>query len=312
MSKLLAALQQIDAKPTASEQSGSARPSDLELVPPDRTTQPQGDGTEIPKLSHLQSVADSIEPQTGEGALRTVAELNHLLEEALAAQQIDLANEVIEPLELDAPCELPPSPPDFHDPLEGIAVAREFVELADQMFAALNTPLPAVAMIVTAGRGNADSFWLLPLAIACAKSHVGRVLVVEADSNAPWWPAYLGIEAESGMAEALKDFAAWRDSIRRTAVPRIDLLPRGKGVWPTGAEANEQLQSLLIGAKTEYQLILIASGDADQPTAAALAQYCDGTVLVVDIGRTARAAAHRAKRSLESAGARVIGVVVRN
>jgi Mrp family chromosome partitioning ATPase len=137
-------------------------------------------------------------------------------------------------------------------------------------------------------------------------------LIVEADGDTPSWPAHLGIEAESGMVDALKDFAAWRDSIRRTAVRRIDLLPRGTGIWPTGVEANEQLEALLIGAKTDYQLILVAAGNADRPTAAALAKYCDGVLLVVELHRTARSATQRSKRTLEAVGGRVIGVIVRN
>jgi Mrp family chromosome partitioning ATPase len=313
MSKLLAALRQIDVNPAALvEQPESVESSRSEPAAPEHADGARVAASDRLKTSHTESIAESIETETGEGALRTVAELNHLLEEALAAQQIDLANEIFEPLELDAPDELLPPAPEFYDHLEAIAISRDFVEMADQMLAALNTPLPAVVMIATAESGSADSFWLLPLAIACAKSHVGRVLIVEADGDAPNWPAHLGIEAESGMVDALKDFAAWRDSIRRTAVPRIDLLPRGTGVWPTGVEADEQLESLLVGAKTEYQLILVAAGNADRPAAAALAAHCDGVLLVVDLRRTARSAAHRAKRSLESIGARVIGAVVRN
>jgi Mrp family chromosome partitioning ATPase len=314
MSKLLTALRQIDAKPTPiAEASPPVVASDSEPFDAARAREAVDTQADSRQPSTLDSAAaPAPEPLTGEGAMRTVAELNHLLEEALAAQQIDLANEIIEPLELESSHELPAAARDYHGPLEAIAVSREYADLADRLLEALNIPLPAVAMFATVAPALADSFWLLPLAIAAARSHAGRVLIVEADGDVPRWPAHLGIEADSGMVDALKDFGAWRDSIRRTAVPRIDLLPRGSGIWSCGSEANEQLKSFLIGAKTDYQLILVAAGNSDRPAAAAMAENCDGVVLVVGLETTARSAARQAKQSLESDGARMIGTVVRN
>jgi Mrp family chromosome partitioning ATPase len=289
MSKLLAALQQIDGRPAL-------------------TLETPASGVERPAPIVVGS-------NDSNDALQRLAELQRLLEQALAGQQTEAPDKpadgsiappkapaVVEPTSRSRPADEPNQP---------VGVAREFAELADRLLAELNSAAPAVVSVFGIGNESADSFWLLPLAVALWQKHAGRILIVEADGDTPRWPAHLGIEAEIGLVELLESRVAWRDCLRSTAIPDLDLLPRGTGPIPAAGEPLSLLKLLLDNVKSEYALTLIAAGSADRPLAKHLAEQSEGVVLVVDLNATPQSAALRAKRLLDSTNARVLGAIVR-
>ena len=286
MSKLLTALRQIDAKPAL-------------------TLETPATGVEQPAPVDVES----------NDALQRITELQRLLEQALAGQQADASDkppdEPTAPPESAASIEPTSRPHPADDLNQPVGVAREFAELADRLLAELNSAAPAVVSVFGIGSESADSFWLLPLAVALWQKQTGRILIVEADGDTPRWPAHLGIEAEIGLVELLESRAAWRDCLRSTAIPDLDLLPRGMGPIPMAGEPLSLLKPLLDNVKSEYSLTLIAAGSADRPLARHLAAQSEGVVLVVGLNATPRAAALRAKRLLESTNARVLGAIVR-
>jgi Mrp family chromosome partitioning ATPase len=287
MSKLLAALRQIDAKPALALETPAA-------------------GVEKPAPVVVES----------NDALERLAELQRLLEQALAGQQTEgpdkSADKPIATREAAPIVERPSRLLSTAEQNQPVGVAREFAELADRLLAELNSAGPAVVSVFEIGSESADSFWLLPTAVALWQKHTGRILIVEADGDSPRWPAHLGIEAEIGLVELLESRAAWRDCLRSTAIPDLDLLPRGMGALPTAGEPLSLLKPLLDNVKSEYSLTLIAAGSADRPIAKHLAAQSEGIVLVVGLNVTPQSAAVRAKRFLESTNSRVLGAIVRD
>lgn len=282
MSKLLAALRQIDAKPAL-------------------TLETPATGVEQPAPTDVES----------NDALQRITELQRLLEQALAGQRTESPGEPTAPPESAAIVEPTSRPLPADDLNQPVGVAREFAELADRLLAELNSVAPAVVSVFGIGSESADSFWLLPLAVALWQKQTGRILIVEADGDTPRWPAHLGIDAEVGLVELLESRAAWRDCLRSTAIPDLDLLPRGMGPIPMAGEPLSLLKPLLDNVKSEYSLTLVAAGSADRPLARHLAAQSEGVVLVIGLNATPRAAALRAKRLLESTSARVLGAIVR-
>jgi Mrp family chromosome partitioning ATPase len=294
MSKLLSALRQIDAKSASTPEAPAAA------------------------VDQPASVAAE-----SSDALKKIAELQRLLEQALAGQHFEAIGESIEtpvggqtdgpsrsaeavaerePAAARAPSAEPPQP---------VAIAREFAELADRLLVELGTASPAVVTFVATDE-TADSFWLLPLGVALLQKHSGRLLIIEAEGDIPRWPAHLGIEAEIGFVDLLESRAACRDCVRSTAIPRLDLLPRGLGPIPATTDSLALSKTLLSTEKADYSLILIAAGSFDHPAVTALVGQSDGVVLVVGLKSTPRSAADRAKQVLESANAPIMGVIVRD
>jgi Mrp family chromosome partitioning ATPase len=286
MSKLLSALRQIDAKSAST---------------------PEAPATALDEPAPVAAESSD--------ALQKIAELQRLLEQALAGQhsepiygQSDAPSTSAETdAERDPAAVLVPAV----DPPHPVAIAREFAELADRLLAELGTASPAVMTFVATDE-PADSFWLLPLAVALLQQRSGRLLIVEAEGEEPRWSAHLGIEAEIGFVDLMESRAVWRDCVRSTAIPRLDLLPRGIGPIPATTESIAASKALLSTAKADYSLILIAAGSVDHPAAPALLGQSDGVVLVVALKTTPRSAADRAKQLLETANARITGVIVRD
>jgi Mrp family chromosome partitioning ATPase len=192
-----------------------------------------------------------------------------------------------------------------------IVVAAEFADLADRLLAELSAMLPAVVTFVAAGPECASSHWVEPLAIALLQKTPARLLVVEADSDQPQWSNRFGVETSAGLVEILQSRATWRDCVLATAIPRLDLLPRGWGTLPNLAVSTAPLVALLQNLKTAYSLVLVAAGAIDRPVAETLAAQSDGAVLAVGLKSTPRLAAERAKRLLIASKARILGAIAR-
>lgn len=92
----------------------------------------------------------------------------------------------------------------------------------------------------------------------------------------------------------------------------------GSNLWlvpPVGKEENQSstaaLHSLLGAIRTRFEFsIVVAPCATESTTAAALAQLADGIVLVLSAQRTRRITARKIKEKLESAQARLLGIVL--
>ncbi len=323
MSKLLKALEQIDAKSAPARQSRneSARPQQpvaAVAIADEVSTadQPAASGND-------DSASDGGEPFD---PLARIRDLNRLLEEALAARRggRDGSGEpsyVVHAGQSDDAGDLSKRDPGLaaHADLRQtadesnrpIVVASEFADLADRLLAEVSAMLPAVITFVATGPESASSHWFEPLAVALLQKLPGRLLVVEADSDQSQWPNRFGVEAGEGLVEVLQSRATWRDCLRTTAIPRLDLLPRGGGTLPNLAASTAPLVALLHNLKTAYSLVLIAAGAIDCPAAETLAAQSEGAVLTVGLKSTPRLAAERAKRLLIASKARILGAIAR-
>lgn len=297
MSKLLKALEQIDAK------SAPARQSRHESAAPQQPAG-AGDGDSAP---------DGGEPFD---PLARIRDLNRLLEEALAARRgvhVGQSNDAADNLSKRDPgraahADLRQTADESNRP---IVIAAEFADLADRLLAEVGAMLPAVVTFVAAGAESASNHWVVPLAVAILQKLPGRLLVVEADSDQPQWSSRFGVETGAGLVEVLQSRATWRDCVLATAIPRLDLLPRGQGTLPNLAVSTAPLIALLHNLKTAYSLVLIAAGAVDRPAAETLAAQSDGAVLAVGLRSTPRLAAERARQLLIASNARILGAIAR-
>lgn len=200
--------------------------------------------------------------------------------------------------------------------------AREQSRLAES-FRYLRTnllhlrPRPLRTLLVTSpGLDEGKENTAANLAIALAQGGQ-RVWLVECDLRKPvldhaWALQELQPQTASGLSEVLATGVPVESVLRSTAVNNMWFLPAGTApTSPAEALGSQRMRTLLEHGREGADVIVLDAPPVLPVTdAAVLAPLVDGVLLVIDIGRTPRAAAARARQQLEAVGARVLGAVV--
>ena len=156
-----------------------------------------------------------------------------------------------------------------------------------------------------------------------------RTLLVESDLRRPTVSRTFQIQREPGLNEVLSGAARWQDCLRGLAdlllggmpldeaskTPGLDhlfILPAGRiPLNPAELLGSGEMVVLIEELRQHFDVILYDAPPVLPITDAALiAPKVDGTLLVYEIGRTARSALVRAKSQIESGGGKVLGVVL--
>lgn len=82
------------------------------------------------------------------------------------------------------------------------------------------------------------------------------------------------------------------------------------GDRPLLALGGDRLQQMLDMLRANYPVIVLDTPPTDAPEAAAVARYCDGSVLVVEAGKTRQWEIENAKALLERLGGQPVGAVL--
>ena len=164
--------------------------------------------------------------------------------------------------------------------------------------------------------------------LAIALAQLGkRTILVEADLRNPFIHHAFGIPKEPGLTDVVIGSASLDEAIRsfpdlilgkagiegligQPGIDNLFLLPSGHPP-PNPAEflSSQRVADFLAEVRRHYDYVVIDCAPV-LPVAdpAILGSHVDGTLLVVQVGRVARAALRRAKALLEAAKARVLGV----
>jgi len=172
--------------------------------------------------------------------------------------------------------------------------------------------VPKTLLVTSPGPGEAKSTTSLVLARNFAQ--LGRrVLLVEADLRNPSLARTLGLRDQPmGLSNLLAGACTLKEATAETDDPRLNVVLAGP-LPPNPAEllSGSKLVSMLTIAVEQYDQIVIDGppvlGLADAPI---LANVADGTLLMVDAGRTKISAAQASLKRLLSARARVVGALL--
>jgi len=175
------------------------------------------------------------------------------------------------------------------------ATVREMTGLRIHLEAVLGARVPRTLMLVSAQPGEGTSTVALQFAEIVARSAGQRVLLVDANRlhSSP-----LLLEGRTRAAE-------------RSGRGGLDLFPLADRVSSGGTLAPAAVREALdvIGAGYDW-IVVDAPALLESPEAAPLAAIADGTVIVVQAGRTKRPVLSRANDMLRRAGANVLGTVL--
>jgi capsular exopolysaccharide synthesis family protein len=151
------------------------------------------------------------------------------------------------------------------------------------------------------------------LALARGLASLGsRVLLVDSDLRNPSLHRSFGTDHGKGLSDVLTGHAALGEVVRETGVRGLSIVTSGK-IPPNPAEllAGEGLSRMMKAASEAFDHVLFDSppvlGLADAPL---IARACEGTVFVIEAGRTRSSQARHALDRLMSVRAHILGAVL--
>jgi succinoglycan biosynthesis transport protein ExoP len=151
------------------------------------------------------------------------------------------------------------------------------------------------------------------LALARGLASLGtRVLLVDSDLRNPSLHRSFGTDHGRGLSDVLTGHASLGEVLRETGVRGLSIVTSGK-IPPNPAEllAGEGLTRFMKAASESFDHVLFDSppvlGLADAPL---IARACEGTVFVIEAGRTRSSQARHALDRLMSVRAHILGAVL--
>ena len=170
-----------------------------------------------------------------------------------------------------------------------------------------------IQLIVVTSPGPQDGKTTAAISLAITMAQAGaRVLLIDTDMRKPRIHRSFGIKAEKGISTAIMGNAAPEDVIVHTEIPNLDVMPCGP-TPPNPAELlhTERFRSLLAQCRRSYDKVILdapPTGPVTDP--AIIGGVADGVLLVLRAGHTTKEAAMYARRHLNDAGARILGLVI--
>jgi len=192
------------------------------------------------------------------------------------------------------------------------ALAESFRTLRTSILLS-SAPRPPQALLVTStqpGEGKTSASVNLALALA---QRGGRVLLIDADLRKSEIASTLGLVDTKGLSDVLTGVLGLDGAVVHSALsPNLWALSAGPHPSnPAELLSTSTMEQLLAGLRCRFDHLVVDSPPVLLVTdATVLSKFVDGVVLVVESGVTPRDAVLRAYKTLETAGARILGTVI--
>ncbi len=178
----------------------------------------------------------------------------------------------------------------------------QFLDVADR---------PRTIVVTSSLPGEGKSTTAVNLAITLADAGT-RVVLVDADLRRPSVAEYMGVEGEAGLTTVLIGRATVEDVVQPWGNGNLHVLASGQ-LPPNPSEllGSRSMANLLDQLAREYDVVLIDTPPLLPVTdAAILSKLAGGALVVVGAEKLHRQQLAEAMGTLETVGARVLGIVV--
>ena len=180
------------------------------------------------------------------------------------------------------------------------------------LFSSVDETLRSI-LVTSTSPGEGKSTTISNLAVVFANQGK-QVLLVDADMRKPTMHYTFGLQNNIGLTNVLTKQTTMQEAVVKTGIDNLSALPSGP-IPPNPAEllGSFSMKEFLAQAQEKYDYVLFDTPPILAVTdAQLLANQCDGTVLVINSGKTEIEAAQKAKELLEAAKAKLLGAVLNN
>jgi capsular exopolysaccharide synthesis family protein len=178
-------------------------------------------------------------------------------------------------------------------------------------FLTMNKTPMRTLLITSAGPEEGKSTTAVNLGISIAREG-RRVAILDMDLRRPSLHAYFELPNEIGMADLLQENTALDKAIQTTHVDGLSIISSGPPFPdPGGLIESDQMGRLISELKTRFDVVILDSAPVlIKSDALVLAKCVDGSILVLESGRTTRHAVHELIEMLARANIEALGFVL--
>jgi protein-tyrosine kinase len=175
-------------------------------------------------------------------------------------------------------------------------------------------PEKSIKTILFSGTSHGDgaSTTAVNFAGTLARNCQLKVLLMEANLRTPSLHEVFHLEPENGLSDVLSNGTRLASCIKKVGSDNLYVVTRGgKQASPVSLFESERFCEFLKTVRDQYDYVILDGPPV--PTFSEARVICakvDGVVMVVESGKTREQVAVRAKKALEEAGAKVLGVVL--
>lgn len=177
-------------------------------------------------------------------------------------------------------------------------------------FASVDDPLETI-LVTSSSPAEGKSMTVANLAVVYAQQDK-RVLLIDADLRKPTVHYTFRLNNIRGLSNILAGETKLEDTVVQSDIDGLDVLSSGP-IPPNPSEllGSRRMAMMIEETRENYDIILIDTPPVlAVPDAQILANYVDGTLLVVRSGQTEYEAAIKAKASLEKSQGKLLGTVL--
>ncbi|MBI2060232.1 MAG: polysaccharide biosynthesis tyrosine autokinase [Nitrospirae bacterium] len=171
---------------------------------------------------------------------------------------------------------------------------------------------------------------LLSLNLSLAMAQIGlKTLLVEANMRRPTLDKVIGFKSSPGLIQVLQGAIDWHEAVRTlpdlllsswtldlaegSGLDRLDFIPSGGSIHHPSELIEDGFDNFKLADewRKAYDAVIFDAPPVVPVTdSATLARFADRILLVYRMGRTPRDLVQRAKKNLEAAGGKILGVIV--
>jgi Mrp family chromosome partitioning ATPase len=166
--------------------------------------------------------------------------------------------------------------------------------------------------VLLIGVGDESELADVAVLLAAALSREARVLLVDGDLRDQRLTKAWRQTATPGLARALDEDRTTGIAVVPTSIPGFDFLPSGQPRRSIRREDAGLLADSLREFSLEYETILIDGGCLPAMPTELLAEACDATCVVIQLGHTETDDAKAVVRQVRESGGRVLGCIATN
>ncbi|WP_246943886.1 CpsD/CapB family tyrosine-protein kinase [Bacillus pinisoli] len=167
-------------------------------------------------------------------------------------------------------------------------------------------------LLITSSQTDEGKSTVLANLAVSMSNQKGKVLLVDANLRNPYIHTIFRFQNKDGLSTILKGEAELHQVVRYTGISNLDILPSGPiPTNPAEMLASKEMEDFLKNITSKYDMVLIDTPPVlESAETRVLANLCDGVVIIIQKGKTLLDKAIDAKKVLEFANAKLVGVIL--